>query len=244
VALKPLLWFHLLTHASAVPMLLYATPAQWTVAVLAFYAFGCWGVSITYHRLTSHKSFRAPEWFRVVGLLFGTLGGVGSAIQWTALHREHHRFADTERDPHLPSKGFWRMQFLAMTLPSSQRYVIDLLRDPVQVWFHKNYWLVHALYAAALLALDPFALVYAYLFPALVLWHTMASLGTFAHTARFGYQNHADNKARNLWPVGWLAFGEGWHNNHHAAPGDPQFGKRRWELDLSWQVIKAVRRVS
>lgn len=236
---SPLFFFHVLTHASIVPMVMYASAWQWAVAVFVYFMVGCIGVSITYHRLVSHRSFKAPKWFLPVGLACGALAGVGSTIQWTAVHREHHRFSDTERDPHNPKGRFLAMQFLTMLVPSSKKYVVDLLRDPLHVWFHRNYWLVHALYASILVALDPFALVYAYLFPALVFWHMQSSLATFAHDGRFGYQNFRGNKARNLTLVGWLCFGEGWHNNHHQYPASARFGSFE-EPDLSYAIIRRI----
>lgn len=242
---SPLVYFHVLTHLSLVPMLLYGTITSWLVALVAFYLFGCWGVAITFHRFISHRSFVAPMWFRNVGIILGSLGGVGSTIEWTAVHRDHHKNVDTDKDPHSP-KGSWqrflKIQFFTMLVPSSPRFVVDLLRDKFQTTVHQYYWLIHAAYAALLFLIDPFAIVYAYLIPSLFLWHTMTSLGTFAHTSNFGYQNY-DNKdsSRNLWFLGLFAFGEGWHNNHHHRPSSYSFGHKKWEFDLSAKIIDFIR---
>lgn len=236
---SPLFFFHLATHASVVPMFLYADLSDYFIALIFYYLFGCWGVAITYHRLISHKAFVSPKWFKTIGLILGSLGGVGTSIQWTAVHRKHHRYSDTDQDPHNPNGRFWTMQFFPMLVQSSERYVPDLLRDKQQVWFHKNYWYIHAVYTVALLAIDPFAIVYAYLFPCLVLWHVMSALGTFAHADKFGYATYP-NKARNLPALGWLAFGEGWHNNHHEKASSARFGEKPWEFDLSWEIIKRI----
>jgi len=37
-----------------------------------------------------------------------------------------------------------------------------------------------------------------------------------------------------------LAFGEGWHNNHHAFPKSARHGLRWWQLDMSYLVIRAL----
>ena len=226
-------------------MLVYATGVEWAIAVGMYYLFGCWGVAITYHRLISHKSFTAPKWFKFIGMIFGSLGGVGSSIEWTAVHRDHHRHTDTEKDPHNPAGSIWRflqMQFFAMLVPSSPRYVPDLLRDPLHQKFHKYYWLIHFVYACVLLLLDPFAIVYAYLFPCVVLWHVMSSLGTFAHTPLFGTQPISQkDKSTNLWILGWFAFGEGWHNNHHSEASNYRFGRNKYEFDLSSHIINLVK---
>lgn len=239
---NPLLFFHVLTHLSIIPMVVYATWQQWAVALVMYYMFGCWGVAITYHRLISHKSFVSPTWFKFIGLVLGSLGGVGSVIQWTAVHRDHHRHTDTDKDPHNPVGRFLQMQFFTMLVTSSPRYVPDLLRDKLYQKFHVYYWGIHLLYVSILLWLDPFSIVYAYLFPCFILWHVMSSLGTFAHTPKFGVQHitHKD-KSTNLWFLGWFAFGEGWHNNHHAEASSYKFGREKYEVDLAARIIELVK---
>lgn len=242
---SPLFFFHVITHLSVIPMLMYAQLWQWLVAVIMYYMFGCWGVAITYHRLISHKSFESPYWFKLTGMFLGSLGAVGSTIQWTAVHRDHHRHSDTDSDPHNPNRGilkFLQMQFFSMLVPSGPRYVPDLLRDPLHQKFHKYYWLIHLTYAVFLFLIDPFAIVYAYLVPCFILWHVMSALGTFAHNTKFGTQPLSQkDKSTNLWLLGWLAFGEGWHNNHHSQASDWQFGKSRWEFDLSAKIIRLIK---
>lgn len=226
-------------------MLMYGNATHWLTAIVMFYLFGCWGIAVTFHRLVSHKSFVAPEWFRKIGLILGSLGGVGSSIEWTAVHRDHHRHTDTEKDPHYPTGSFARtlaVQFFTMLVPSSPRFVPDLLRDKTQVKMHQYYWLIHLIYVTILYVIDPFAIVYAYLIPCLVLWHTMASLGTFAHINNFGYKNYeTKDNSRNLWFLGIFAFGEGWHNNHHNQASNYKFGHKPYELDLSAKIIDLVR---
>jgi len=57
----------------------------------------------------------------------------------------------------------------------------------------------------------------------------------------WGYRSYeTDDDSRNLWWVGLLAFGEGWHNNHHAFPGRARHGHRWWELDNTWLTIRAL----
>jgi stearoyl-CoA desaturase (delta-9 desaturase) len=134
------------------------------------------------------------------------------------------------------------MQFLAMLVPSSPRYVPDLLRDKLHQKFHQYYWAVHLVYAVILFWIDPFSIVYAYLIPCFILWHVMSALGTFAHTPQFGTQPFSDkNRSTNLWFLGCFAFGEGWHNNHHSAPGDYRLGRKWWELDISAYIIKLIK---
>jgi fatty-acid desaturase len=242
---SPLFFFHILTHLSIIPMILYASWYHWVIAIIVYYMFGCFGIAITYHRLVSHKSFKSPRWFKLLGLTLGSLGGVGTSIQWTAVHRDHHRHSDTKEDPHNPAdswKRFFQMQFLTMLVPSSPRYVPDLLRDRTHQMFHKYYWLIHLMYGIILLSLDYFALIYAYLIPCLILWHVMSALGTFAHTPVFGTQPLSKkDKSTNIWFLGWMAFGEGWHNNHHNEASSYRFGKEKWQADLAASIIDKIK---
>ena len=242
---SPILLFQILTHLSVIPMIIYGTITDWLVALVAYFLIGGWGIAIVYHRYISHKSFEAPAWFIKIGTILGILGGVGSPIQWVCQHREHHAFADTDRDPHRPGgsiKNFLFMHFFPMLLPASPKFAVDLLRDPVQKKIHDRYWLVHLAYVIILLCIDPFAIVYAYLFPNFLLWHAIASLGTFAHIRLFGTRPCTTrDDSGNMWLLAWLAFGEGWHNNHHAVASDWRFGRKWYQVDLSAFIIKLVK---
>jgi stearoyl-CoA desaturase (delta-9 desaturase) len=70
----------------------------------------------------------------------------------------------------------------------------------------------------------------------------MSALGTFAHSPQFGDQPVTDkDNSTNLWFLGWMAFGEGWHNNHHAQASSWRFGIKKWEVDLSARIISLVK---
>ena len=53
-----------------------------------------------------------------------------------------------------------------------------------------------------------------------------------------GYRNYdTPDDSRNLWWVGLLAYGEGWHNNHHAFSDCARHGHRWWEVDMTYMAI-------
>lgn len=234
--------FQLLAHLSLIPMVMYATPAQWAIALLVYFFTGCIGMSGTFHRLLSHKSYKCSKWWEYFGTVCATLGGTGSSIAWCAVHREHHRFTDTERDPHSPvHKGFFQVQFLSMFHKPHVKYVPDLLRSNFHSNMHKYYWLVHAFYALALYNIDHFALVYAWLFPSLILWHAGSGINTFSHIE--GWQDYETRDTSTNHPVlGILMWGEGWHNNHHAFPADYRFGRKWWQIDVTRYVIEVIKK--
>lgn len=215
---------------------------HWLVAAGVYMVTGSIGASATYHRLLSHRSYRAPAWWHYVGTVIGTLGGVGSSITWVAIHRAHHRWVDTNKDPHSPRhKGFWRVQFLIMFNQPNLRLVPDLLRSRFHSWMHNHYWLIHAVYAVTLWSLDPMAVLYAHLVPAAMLFHAGGFINTLGHT--WGTQPHESGDSSVNNPIlGVLVWGEGWHNNHHADPANWRFGHHWWQIDVAAYLIALVKK--
>jgi stearoyl-CoA desaturase (delta-9 desaturase) len=120
------------------------------------------------------------------------------------------------------------------------RYVPDLLRSKFHLFIHKYYWLFNFSYILFLYCIEPFAVVYAYFIPTLLVWHAGSLINTLNHIS--GYRNFETKDAsKNNFLTGYFVSGEGWHNNHHKSPSDPEFGKKWWELDLGWQIIKLVK---
>lgn len=208
---------------------------------LVYFLTGCVGMTVTYHRLLSHKSWNPPNWFRTFGILCGVYGLTGSPLAWVAVHREHHRYSDKPEDPHGPEHhGFWKVQFLSMYHPVKPIYVKDLLRDKLVIWLHKNYFNLHAtlvMLSITLCAWFPINMVLAaYLAPAAILWHMGSFVNTINHLWGYRVRETKDHSYNN--PItGYLLWGEGWHNQHHAEPASNRFGRRWWEMDVGYWVI-------
>jgi stearoyl-CoA desaturase (delta-9 desaturase) len=225
---KTLLAFQALAHASLVYLLFVGHWWQFGVVALVYFFNGCLGMTMTYHRLLSHSGYPAPRWFQIFGTLCATVGLTGSAISWVSIHREHHRYMDTDKDPHAPRfKGWWYTHFFSMFIKVHPKYSADLLRDRFFLLQHKYYYVINLAYAAALFAIDPFAIVYAWLAPAAVLWNAGSSIVSFSH--RHG------RPSNDLW-LALLVWGEGYHTNHHDEPRNPVFGK--WDLG-GWLIRMA-----
>ena len=230
--------FQILAHLSLIPMIMWAETHHYILAIIVYFFTGAIGMSGTYHRLLSHKSYQSSKMWEYFGSICGTLGGTGSTIAWCAVHREHHRFTDTAKDPHCPHhQGFFRVQFLSMFHQPHVRYVPDLLRNKFHTSLHKYYWLVHAIWAISIFLIDPFAIIYLWLFPSLILWHAGSSINTLSHA--IGWQDHqTGDSSTNHWLTGIFVWGEGWHNNHHNSPANMQFGERWWQIDITAWVLK------
>lgn len=190
------------------PYLLYAgSTTEFFIAFVVFVLGSCFGGTMTYHRLLAHKSWTAPKWIEYSFVLIETVMITGSAIAWVAIHREHHKHSDSDKDPHSPTyKGFLRMHFLSMLVKPKTKYATDLIRKPFYQFQHKYYIHINLVYAAFLCLLDPFAIVYAWLVPAALVWQSNSMIISFSHK---------EGEPNNNFLLGLLTFGEGWHKNHH-----------------------------
>jgi len=239
---RTLIAYQIIAHCAFIYAFFIGTPINWAIGFLIYLTIATLGGTITYHRLLSHKSFQSPKWVEYLGSMLGSLGGNGSPLAWVAIHREHHRFTDMDKDPHGLSKGFFRVQFGSFIDTPKIRYVPDLLRSKFHVTLHQYYWLYNVAYLILMYSLFGVpGIIFGYFVPTLLVWHAGSFINTINH--RLGYRNFEtkDLSTNNL-VLGYLVSGEGWHNNHHASVSDPQFGKKWWEFDLGYQIIKLIRK--
>ncbi len=230
----------LIAHLSIIPMILYAEGIHYLLSLCIYFLTGCLGMSMTFHRLVAHQSWKAPKWFEAIGLAFATLGLTGSSIAWCAVHRDHHQNSDNSHDPHAPRhQGFFRVQFLSMFARTKMSLIRSLAKNPLNRFFHRYYWHLNLGFALLLFLIEPFAVIYLYLFPAAVLWNMGSFINTFGH--KFGFKSFdTGDESKNNILLGLLMFGEGWHNNHHRYPKSSQFGQGYLQLDVSGKLIKLI----
>jgi stearoyl-CoA desaturase (delta-9 desaturase) len=225
------------------------------------------GITVGFHRLLTHRSFKTGPALRGILAALGSAAIEGPVISWVADHRKHHTFADDQGDPHSPHVGHgggWRgtlrglfhahmgWLFIHTERGAKRRFAPDLIDDPV-VSFVDRTFLLWAVIGLAV----PFALGYAIggtLVAGLtaLLWggavrvfllhHFTYSINSVCHV--FGRRQFAtDDESRNVFWLALPTFGEAWHNNHHAFPTSAYHGLRRWELDPSAAVIRALERL-
>lgn len=238
-------WFSFLPFVLAVIPIVYLFTVGIIPVIYLFATFIGWilisglGIATGYHRIFSHKTHSLPQWKENIILFFGALGGQGSSITWVSIHRGyHHKFSDTNRDLHSPTKGIWHA-FFGWTLKITEnsgivnlKSSVDLLRKPNHVWFHKHQlkiqWIV-----PMVIAMFNWQLALA-----LVVLPTGISIlqdnlvNIFGHMPKFGYRNFSvADQSSNFPLLGYLGWGQGWHNNHHKYPNNFDFGIRWWEVD-------------
>lgn len=203
------------------------------------------GLSITagYHRLWSHRSYRAAWPLKLFFVVFGTFSLQNSVLVWCARHRVHHRFVDdVERDPHSIRAGFWHahLGWMLRNWPSSAvdfEQVWDLEQDPLLDWQHRHYWLLTwalNLGVPVLLGLlvgDVVGMVLVAGAVRLVFsQHCTFFINSLAHSWGRGHYSDSNSSRDNGW-LALLTWGEGYHNFHHAFQADYRNGARWWHFD-------------
>jgi len=215
------------------------------VAILLWWIAGGLGICLCYHRLLTHRSFKTPKFFEYFLTALGCLNLQGGPIKWVGTHRIHHKESDTDLDPHSPKHGFdWaHMLWCVINDPQGRQlrdYAPDLQRDPVMMWLDKYFWVPQVVVGVLLYQLGGWSwVIWGVAVRTVFTYHATWFVNSASHT--WGYRNFETRElSRNLWWVSLLAFGEGWHNNHHAYPRSAAHGLRLLEIDPTYITIKMM----
>jgi stearoyl-CoA desaturase (delta-9 desaturase) len=238
-------------HIGAVAALFMFSWKALAVAAILYYISIGLGISMGYHRLHTHRSYKVPVWLEYCFAVCGALTLEGGPIFWVATHRVHHQFSDLPGDPHSPRDGaFWSHMgwiLFGETNHNNTRmmakYAPDLGKHRFYIWLNNYHWVPIVLLSIGL-----------YLWGGLpiLLWgvcvrvvfglHTTWAVNSATHMFGSRRFNTRDD-SRNTWWVALLSFGEGWHNNHHAHPTSARHGLAWYEFDPSWLLLKALKAV-
>lgn len=237
---------------------------QYLLIMAVMYLVTGFGITIGYHRLFTHRSFRTPRPIAAMLAVMGSMAVEGSLMQWVAVHRSHHQHSDNDGDPHSPHtsgagligalKGMWHAHVgwtLGKRRPGNlARYVPDLKKDAVLRWISHLFplWVVLGLIIPAILGglmtMSWMGVLLGFLWGGLVriflVHHVTWSINSVCHI--WGSRPYdSKDESRNNVIFGVLALGEGWHNNHHAFPSSPRHGLRWWQFDASYVVIRIMK---
>ncbi len=187
--------------------------------------------TVYYHRVVAHKNPIIP-WIENGLLFLSWIGASGSAIAWAGTHRKHHRYVDTEKDPHCPKYvGVLRAYWYSSGGDDIVRYAPDLLRKPLYLFQHKYYFLFLLIAHGLGLLVLSFQMYWAFLVvPAFLMWFAGSTVNVFCHDK---------NGPINIPLLGVIHAGEGWHSNHHQNPTNGSF--QHWS-DWGQYLFKLIRR--
>jgi stearoyl-CoA desaturase (delta-9 desaturase) len=237
-------------HVGAIAALFYLSWSRLAAAVALYYVATGFGISMGYHRLHTHRSYKVPKWLEYFFAVCGTLTLEGGPIFWVATHRLHHQFSDQPGDPHSPRDGaFWSHVgwiLFGETNHNNTRvmskYAPDLAKDRFYVWLNNYHWVPVVVLTAILYAIGGLPLVlWANVVRIVFGLHATWAVNSATHMWGERRFNTRDD-SRNTWWVALISFGEGWHNNHHAHPTSARHGLAWYEFDPSWLLIKVLKR--
>ncbi|MHB1987893.1 MAG: acyl-CoA desaturase [Acidimicrobiales bacterium] len=233
---------------------------------VVFYAVTGHGLSAGYHRMFSHRSFKASRWLKVALAIAGSLAFEGSVNSWVANHRRHHAYTDRAGDPHSPyaygtspwarTRGAahahlgWLFQAQQTEMP---RWAPDLVADPDLVRISRLFP-VFCVVSLALPTLIGGAVtgsvdgavggfVWGGLVRIFLLHHSTFAVNSACHLwGKRPYETRSDDRATNFAPLAVLAMGDNWHNLHHSNPRLARHGVDRGQLDSTARLIWLLER--
>ena len=230
--------------------------------LVGMYTATAMSVTIGFHRLYTHRSFEAVAPVRFLLGVFGSMAIQGPLIEWVSRHRRHHQHSDHPGDPHSPHEfgaGVWGVLrgFVHAHIgwaftpdpPGGDRYVPDLRKSRLArvvsalfpLWALLGVLLPAAVggWASGTWGGAAAGLVWGGLVRIFLVHHLTWSINSVCHL--WGSRPYeTSDQSRNNAVFGVLAFGEGWHNNHHAFPTSARHGLRWWQFDASYMVIRLL----
>ena len=238
-----------LLHAGALAGLFMFSWRAFFVAIALYCISIGLGISMGYHRLHTHRSYKIPLWLEHFFAVCGTLTLQGGPIFWVATHRIHHQFSDKPGDPHSPRDGAWWSHIGWLLVGESKhnnsklmaKYAPDLAKDRFYVVLNDYHWVPVIVLAGLLFAVGGLPMMLWGTFVQIVFGlHATWAVNSATHMWGGRRFKTRDDSRNNLW-VALISFGEGWHNNHHAHPTSARHGLAWYEIDFSWMLIKLLK---
>ncbi|MBI5503553.1 MAG: fatty acid desaturase [Deltaproteobacteria bacterium] len=217
------------------------------VFAIAYYLATGLGITVGYHRLIAHQTFKAHPVAEAVLVVLGGAAWQGSALEWTLDHIQHHLHVDTDADPYNRRRGFWYAHIgwlIRRETLDHRRRIPPFLRNDRVVMLQHRYYVPLSVVTSLLI---PFllegwgGLLLVGAVRIVALHHTTWFINSWAHTGTKRPYNPEVSAADN-WLLALVAFGEGWHNYHHAFPSDYRngVGALAWDPSkwLIWSLSK------
>ena len=252
-------WFrclpYIIIHLLSLAAFFYPV-TLWCIAIaLVSYSVRMFSITAFYHRYFSHRTFKTSRLVQFIGAFIACSSGQRGPLWWAAHHRRHHRHSDTEEDVHSPhSKSFiWSHTLWFMTeysVPTFLKEVRDLVKFKELVFLNRYDWIPLVLLGTACYYAPeiPFffeltglsnmqCLLWGFFVPTILLYHATFAVNSINHL--FGSRKFdTKDESRNNWFIALIAFGEGWHNNHHFYPASARQGFFKGEFDITYYGLK------
>jgi stearoyl-CoA desaturase (delta-9 desaturase) len=225
---------------------------------LGLYWFTGLGITMGYHRLWSHRTFKAKALVECILLVASSMALQNSAFKWCSDHRTHHSFTDSDKDPYDATCGFlwshllWvfydkpQVHLSSSSLKTLFPNIGDLIQNPLLRWQHRYYFLIGPVLTFAIPLFLGFLygdilsfFIWAGLARLLFVFHSTFLINSLAHT--WGKRPHSQkDSAKDSLLCAFLALGEGYHNYHHTYPQDYRNGIRLYHFDPTKWMIRGL----
>jgi fatty-acid desaturase len=240
-----------LFHLGAIAALFMFSWRNLLISMALYWITVGWGISLGYHRLHTHRSYKVPLWMEYFFSVCGALTLEGGPIFWVATHRIHHQKSDQPGDPHSPHDGAWWAHIGWILWGETNhnntrlmsKYAPDLAKHKFYIWLNNWHWVPMVALGVVLMAIGGFPLLCWGIFLRVIVGLHATWLVNSATHMWGGRRFSTKDDSRNNWWVALMTFGEGWHNNHHAHPTSARHGLAWYEFDISWitlTVLKAI----
>lgn len=249
---------------------LFAIPFAWGWGIgwsdialsIIFFAITAHGITIGYHRLFTHGSFKPNRGAKIALAIAGSLAIEGPVARWVADHRKHHAFSDQDGDPHSPWRyGDSTIGLIKGFLFAHMGWLFDVEQTPISKYAPD---LSKDKDIARISRLFPLWVAVSLISPAVLgglltwSWHGAVTAFFWASIIRVGMVHHVTwsiNSVCHVWGkhpfmtrdragnVAWLAIlsgGESWHNLHHSDPTCARHGVLRGQIDSSARIIELL----
>ena len=228
---------------------------------------GMIGISVGFHRLASHSSFKGTTFVKAMLLIFGSMSAQGPVIYWVSNHRRHHHKADKEGDVHSPyftedghkfKRKLWGLLhahtgWMYRSNPSNPlRYASGLFKESYVVFVNKNYyiWILLGVVIPGFFALAIeftfmnffLGALYGGVVRLFTVQHATWSINSLTHMiGKRPYKRGGE--ATNLAILSLITAGESWHNNHHSFPSSARLGLHWWQFDPGYITLKILEKL-
>lgn len=259
---RPLLpsWFmvlpFVLLHFALISLVWIPCSTTAICLCVGLYVLRMFGITGGFHRYFAHRAYKTSRVFQFVLAWIGCASMQKGPLWWSSHHRDHHRYSDTEIDPHSPhTTSFW-WSHVGWVLGNDYQKIVwknipDFRKYPELLWLDQFHW-VPGLTTAALCYLIGYltggtqgglsALTWGFLLSTILLYHGTFTINSLCHlwgNRRF----KTTDDSRNSLLLALVTLGEGWHNNHHHYQGSVNQGFYWWEIDISYCILLGLSKV-
>jgi len=231
-----------IVHLSCLGILWTGVTIETLILCAVLYLVRMFGVTAGYHRYFSHRTYKTSRVGQFLLAFLAQSSAQRGVIWWAAMHRAHHKASDTLQDVHSPRhRGFWYSHmgwiFSRQDSHCDEELVPDLLKVPELRWLDRNRYMPAALLGIAVFLVWGWTgLFVGFFLSTVLLYHGTFMINSLAHVS--GTQRYlTGDDSRNNWILALIAFGEGWHNNHHYYQTSTRQGFRWWEIDCTYYTL-------